>query len=65
MTVGSPRPMNDSVDSSRIARLITSTVLASISGNTRGRMWRRMMCRSDAPIDLARMTNLRSRTLSV
>ena len=45
--------------------LTTSTMLASISGRTAGRMWRRRMWTSPAPTALARMTYLRSRTESV
>ena len=45
--------------------LTTSTRLASISGRTAGRMWRRRMWASPAPTAWARMTYLRSRTESV
>ena len=65
MTVGSPRPRKARVDSARIARLMTRTMLASMSGRTAGRMWRRRMWMSPAPTALARMTNFRSRTDSV
>ena len=65
MTVGSPSPRKASVDSDRIARLMTSTMLASMSGSTAGMMWRRRMWKSPAPMARARMTNFRSRTVSV
>ncbi len=62
---GSPSPMKASVDSSRIARLMTRTVLASMSGMTCGTMCRRRMWKSEAPTARARATNARSRTVSV
>ncbi len=62
MRVGSPRPRKARLDSSRIAMLTTSTMLASISGSTAGRMWWRRTWASLAPTALARRTYLRSRT---
>ena len=44
---------------------MTRTMLASMSGSTAGRMWRLRMCASPAPMARARITNFRSRTVSV
>ena len=46
---GSPRPRKESVVSDRIATGTVSVVLARISGEALGRMWRSIRWRLDAP----------------
>ena len=53
---GSPSPRNDSVASERITIGTVSVVLARISGETFGRMWRDIRCQLDAPSARLRST---------
>ena len=53
---GSPSPRNESVASERITIGTVSVVLARISGDTLGRMWRVIRCQFDAPSARLRST---------
>ena len=53
---GSPRPRNESVASDRITTGTVSVVLARISGETLGRMWRDIRCQFEPPSARLRST---------
>ena len=54
--VGSPRPRKAIAVSAKIAIATVSTVLATISGVTCGRMWRKRIRPCPAPTAFARLT---------